>query len=297
MRIYQNKDKTRDIQCNYCYEMGHNKRHCPTMKAHWEANPQVHETYDHDNVVGVDKTMFPQSYQTHWGDNSAKIQFRAHWNYMKNRFAEKPKTTKSRAKAKCGFCGSTAHNRRNCNKMKNFVYVLNETNRAYRSQFYDRFIEGMGIGAGALVQTKTWEGEEVGIMVDFPTDKIMFTNLKRSWSDFYTAAKGKILVNGETFAISIANDFMYDPDYYNSNYGVWTPMHSPYGRIVSVISPAPNRPSKEWFLGQEPCFQWVVKKRDQRALMSELSLYIKEFYPHDNLKAKLGAKCYDLFYT
>ena len=62
----------RDISCGYCHEDGHNKRHCPKMKAHWDANPQVHETYDHASLTGIDKTMFPTHYQNYWGDDCAK---------------------------------------------------------------------------------------------------------------------------------------------------------------------------------------------------------------------------------
>ena len=46
MKIYEERNKKREIQCNYCFHEGHNKRHCPTMKAQWDANPQVHESYD-----------------------------------------------------------------------------------------------------------------------------------------------------------------------------------------------------------------------------------------------------------
>ena len=40
-------------------------------------------------------------------------------------------------------------------------------------------------------------------------------------------------------------------------------------------------------MGQAPCFDWVVKKRDIHSLMCALSGYIKQFYPHKNLRAKL----------
>ena len=39
------------------------------MKAHWEGNPQVHETFDPESVTGVDKTMFPSATKTiGWDD-------------------------------------------------------------------------------------------------------------------------------------------------------------------------------------------------------------------------------------
>ena len=300
MRIYEDRNNKRDIQCNYCYENGHNKRNCPTMKAQWLANPQVHETYDHNSLTAIDKTMFPLNYQHYWDDDDAKRQFRGHWRYMKSRFAPKADAkTKKRRKAKCGFCGSTAHNRRNCNKLKNFVYVLKETNKAYRAAFYDKFVEGMGLGAGALVSAHGYDGEAMGIVTSFPTEQIMFTNLLRSWSEYHTRANVKINLQGNNLTVNLGSDSLRADIYHGDveQYGIWLPMYSNWGRINAVVSPAPNRPTKEWFMGQTPCFEWIVKKRDQATLVSVLHRLIKEFYPHDNLRVKLGAKIYDQYYT
>lgn len=299
MRIYEDRNKRRAIQCNYCYEEGHNKRHCPTMKAHWQANPQIHETYDHDSLVGIDKSMFPVHYQNYWGDDDARRQFRSHWRYMRNRFAPKAEVKpKKRRKAKCGFCGSTAHNRRNCNKLKNFLYVLKETNKAYRSAFYDKFVEGMGLGTGALVSAQGYDGDGIGVVTSFPTEQIMFTNLLRSWSEYHTKANTKVNLKGNNFTVNLGSD-CFRADVYHGDvdkFGIWLPMYSNWGRIHAVVSPAPNRPTKEWFMGQTPCFEWIVKKRDQATLVSVFHRLIKEFYPHDNLRTKLGAKIYDQFF-
>lgn len=269
------------------------------MKAQWDANPQVHETYDHASLVGVDKSMFPVQYQNWWGDDDARRQFRSHWQYMKKRFSDKPKAKrKQRKKAKCGFCGSTAHNRRNCNKLKNFIYVLKETNKEYRSQFYDRFIDGMGLGAGALVRMMTPDGEKVGIVTDFPNDQIMFTNLKRNWSDYHTRALMGVLVESQTYSRNLGNGFLHIEEWTDVNTDdVWANMYSPWASFRDVISPAPRQPTKEWFLGQTPCFEWLVKKRSQHQILNELRHLIHHFYPRDNLRAKLGAKLYDRYYT
>lgn len=306
MRIYEDKDKKAEIQCGYCYNHGHNKRYCPTMKAQWDANPQVHETYDHDTLVGIDKTMFSQYYQTYWGDDQAKVQFRSHWQYMKKRFAPKASaTTKKRKKPKCGFCGSTSHNRRNCKKMKNFVYVLQECNKQYRSDFYDHFIEEMGYGAGALVQYSRWSHKakdwetNVGIVEKFPVENVMFTNLTNYWSDYFTKFEPTILVNGRRLTTG-SDGIVYTekqfPKELEESYGKMGGMHSQYCPVHKIMSPAPNKPTKEWFLGQEPCFDFVVRKRNLQGILGSLAYLIKKFYPHDNLRTKLGAKIYDQYY-
>ena len=180
--------------------------------------------------------------------------------------------------------------------MKNFIYVLEECNKEYRSQFYDRFVEGMGLGAGALLETRTGG---VGICTLFPTDDIMFTNLKRTWSDYHSVAKIHILADGDIWKPDLASNFFRCVDAYDKQdeRGYWACMYGTWGNIESVMSPAPNKPTKEWFLGQTPCFDWVVKKRSQKHIIGELYHLIKHFYPHNNLRTKLGAKTYDRYYT
>ena len=315
MKIYDDRDKKREIQCNYCYGSGHNKRNCPTMKAHWDANKHLDpETAIHDDLVGVDTTMFPKYYQSYWGDQTAHRQYFNHLAYMTKRFAPKSETkTKKRKKVSCGFCGSKAHTRRNCKKMKNFVYVLNETNKAFRSQYYDRFIEGMGLGAGALVEQRIgdrWseiDKTTVAIVSAFPTDSIMFTNKLYRWSDYHTSHSITTLPNGVAMRISQSGGGMFfdrytyesgvDHDRNTELYGHFGYMFSGVGQIMKVVSPAPNRPSKEWFMGQSPCFDFVVKKRKIDQLMYDLGSTIKKFYPHNNLRSKLGAKIYDQYFT
>ena len=120
MKLYKNRNNKRDISCGYCLNDGHNKRNCPTMKKHWELNKHLTRNELHScNLTGVDITMFPSAYANYYGDSQAEQQFRAHFRYMKDRYEPKTSTKKKkRSKPKCGFCGSTAHTRRNCNKMK-----------------------------------------------------------------------------------------------------------------------------------------------------------------------------------
>ena len=315
MKIYENRNKKREIQCAYCYNEGHNKRNCPTMKAHWESNKHLDpKTAGHDDLVGVDNSMFSKYYQSYWGDQIAHRQYFNHLSYMTKRFAPKSETkTKRRKKVSCGFCGSKAHTRRNCKKMKNLIYVLNESNKAFRSQYYDKFIEGMGLGAGALVEQRVgdrWSDPNnttVAIVSTFPTENIMFTNVLRSWSDYHTSHSITTLPNGVAMKISQSGGGMFFDRYTYENgvnyerstelYGHFGYMFSGVGQIMKVVSPAPNKPSKEWFMGQSPCFDFIVKKRTMNQIMCELGIIIKKFYPHDNLRTKLGTKLYGQHYA
>jgi hypothetical protein len=314
MKIYDDRNKTREIQCNYCYTTGHNKRNCPTMKAHWETNKHLDpKTMVVDDLMGIDTTMFPKFYQTYWSVSAAHRQYLNHLAYMTKRFAPKSETKpKKRKKVSCGFCASKAHTRRNCSKMKNFVYVLNETNKAFRSQYYDKYIEGMGLGAGALVEHRKgdrWNQSSdstVAIITEFPTDSIMFTNMLHRWSDYRTDHRITTLPNGTRYVMDATQGVFFDDYIYQHGhdyerqgkvYGEFAYMHSGYGMIKKIISSAPNRPSKEWFMGQSPCFDFIVKKRKIEQLMFDLGRIIKKFYPHDNLRSKLGAKIYDQYWA
>jgi len=315
MKIYEDRNKTtRPIQCNYCYNEGHNKRNCPTMKAHWESNKHLDlKTITSDGLIGVDTTMFSKYYQNHFCDETARRQYIQHLSYMTKRFAPKSEANaKKRKKASCGFCGSKTHNRRNCSKLKNFVYVLNETNKVFRSQYYDRFIEGMGLGAGALIEQRMgdrWSDSNettVSIVSAFPTESIMFTNMLRRWSDYHTTHSITTVPNGVSTRVNATDGFFFDKYIYeNGNnhdrntklYGRFAYLYSGYGLILKVVSPAPNRPSKEWFMGQSPCFDFIVKKRSMSQILSECYHLIKALYPHNNLRTKLGAKTYDRYYT
>ena len=97
----------------------------------------------------------------------------------------------------------------------------------------------------------------------------------------------------ETITIRILANYMLSQD----ERGFWECMYGTWGNVIAVTSPAPNKPTKEWFMGQTPCFEWIVKKKSQQQIMAELYRLIKHFYPHDNLRTKLGAKIYDQYYV
>jgi hypothetical protein len=179
--------------------------------------------------------------------------------------------------------------------MKNFVYILNETNKEYRSQFYDRYIEGMGLGPGALVKLRSGS---VGIITEFDTESAMFTNLISRWNDYHTSINLGIMVGERTHQYSFACGAIYDSNYTENfrSYGIWAGLYGSFGVLAEVLSPAPHVPDKEWFMHQAPCFDWIVKKRRVGPLLYSFRNYIKEFYPHEDLREKLGDELYDSNY-
>lgn len=300
MNIYENRKDKRSIQCSYCYEEGHNKRHCPKLKAQYLANKDWNR-HSSTPPVGVSADMFPVPYQRFWSDNRAIDCFRNHFDYAKEVHGEKPTGTvppRPRRKSKCGFCGSEDHNRRNCFTMQSFVKVLEETNQAYRELFYDHVIDGLGLGVGAFVEyghansMGQIDPEHVnqGLITTFDLDSFGIGNIFGSWSDYRTNTN--IQIDGQTRRGARTGGFLTKhlcterefPETLAVSVDWWSTA------ISKVIAPAPTKPSKEWFLGQSPAFDWVVKKRSLQALHSEYWAIIKRYHPD-------GDELYDKWYA
>ena len=61
------------------------------------------------------------------------------------------------------------------------------------------------------------------------------------------------------------------------------------GWIQSIVSPAPQTMSEDWFNGQSEPIDYVMKKRTAKALWVNLWKPIMEFYPHSNKERKINA--------
>ena len=301
MNIYENRNNKRSIQCGYCYHEGHNKRHCPHLKAHYQANKDWNR-YSATPPVGVSADMFPVPYQRFWSDNRAIDCFRNHFDYAKGVHGEKPTTgVRPRRKSKCGFCGDEGHNRRNCFAMREFVKVLEETNQAYRELFYDHVIDGLGLGVGAFVEygqsgyngTLHPDSIHQGLITTFDLDTIGIGNTFGTWSDYKTTIH--LEMNGESrtrtrhdgfLTVDLCTEHQF-PETLKVSVEWWSIA------ISKVIAPAPTKPSKEWFLGQSPAFDWVVRKKSLKDLWQQYWSTIKLYHPDGD---ELYTKWYALTY-
>ena len=298
MNIYENRNNKRSIQCGYCYHEGHNKRHCPHLKAQYLANKDWNR-YSTTPPVGVSADMFPSHYQRFWSDNRAIDCFRNHFDYAKGVHGEKGRIgARPRRKSKCGFCGSEDHNRRNCFSMREFVKVLEQTNQAYRELFYDHVIDGLGLGVGAFVEygqsgyngTLHPDSIHQGLITTFDLDTIGIGNTFGTWSDYKTTihlemnGKSRTRTRHDGFlTVNLCTEHQFPEDLKVSV--EWWSL-----AISKVIAPAPTKPSKEWFLGQSPAFDWVVKKKSLQDLWQHYWSTIKRYHPD-------GDELYDKWYA
>lgn len=318
MKIYQNRDQKNQIQCGYCGRIGHNKRHCDALKTHYNALKDLVKSHLSESigdahpsgkkltqVIRQSNLLDLSLFASHWSSYPQFVnnQFARHFDYAERLYNSptKAKPNAKRSPVSCGFCGSSEHTRRNCSAMTDFIYVLNETNKGYRQRFYDRFIEGYGFGGGCLVETvqKDWRtGEEtpqVGFVTSFDPNQVQFTNLAYRWGDYHTQMSLKVMFDGQV--IDCGKD-PFSAKFRDNGQRVdpFCGLFSQWGKLTRVVSPAPQRVDKEWFLSSSPSYDWVVKKRSQSDLMSSFYALIKEFYPHDDLKARLGSE-YERYYT
>lgn len=286
MKAYNNRNNKRSMTCRYCFHDGHNKRNCPTMKAHWEQNKDAYGVTG--VVVGIDKTMFPNQWRTYYGDHSAVKQFQYHWQYMQGRFEPKAKVTKPRKPSKCGFCGDTTHTRRKCSAMTQFVDALEEANKAYRKKIYDVLFKEYGLGIGAFVkyQGGHWTSIETGhtLILDIDYDSLSIGNVVPRWSDYHTEPMIIGMSDKNQRKFNFRTDLFIDASYPLLSRDKLDHFRSNWGNgIVEIIAPAPSIPDEEWFVGQSPAFDWVAKKKSLNELIGIYRGILSLYHPEGDL--------------
>ena len=284
MRLYEERNKKSSIQCGYCYHTGHNKRNCPTLRRHWEANkdwnPSTMMSSALKDVSGAD---FGGWYKP--SDEDARKTFARYFHYI-NDIMTSPKTTPKKRKAtRCGFCGSKAHTRRNCSLMGKFVKILEETNMAYREKFYEEVFVKTGLGIGAFVEIQQYRytlsptepPNQTSIITDIDFDSISIGNRFNRWSEWATKLVVNVMLDDRER--NIGADLFLSSSFPLLDRVKTSHLTNTYEGITKVIVPAPSIPDKEWFLGQSPAFNWVVKKKNLTTLFRNYGAVIKLYHP------------------
>ena len=282
MKLYEKRNKKSQNTCSYCRHEGHNKRHCPTLRRHWEANK------DWCGDLSLLEDVKGSDFGGYWKltDHDARRVFQWHFNYINKLMTTPKKTPKKRKATKCGFCGSKAHTRRNCSLMGEFVKVLEETNKAYRKSFYETVFVELGLGIGAFVQYKKYiydpanrpSDDPTSLITDIDFDSISIGNLFSRWSDWSTELQVKYRVGGHEK--NFGTDLFLDSEFPLLNRSGMKHLSAHYDGITKVIVPAPSLPDKEWFLGQSPAFNWVVKKKSLHALFTTYGSIVMRYHPN-----------------
>ena len=288
MNIYNNDGKSnrRKSACGYCRAVGHNQTECPRVAedyAWFTQSPPV-------IPIGISKSPNTCSWYSnpkYWGEwyNNCMTA------YAKQQEAKKRgNTTRKRSASKCGFCGSTAHNRRNCEKMDAYTADAISANRNWRKMFHEVFVQQMGISEGALLNLKSERGygsnrkveEFIGVVTGVNWDELSLFCASKDHSDgwhymkeeYIQRLKVTVQVGNETTRVTFGrtgigvrmsnslnrNLVKHSGDRYN-----WENLD-----FVSVLSPSETPLGAEWIEeGHAKAMGFLTKKRSQEKLAEE----------------------------
>ena len=288
MNIYNNSGNASNrskSRCSYCRAEGHNATNCPRVAedyAWFTQSPPV-------IPIGISNTTTTCRWYRnpkHWGD----------WYnncigaMAKQEAAKRRKSSGPRAKSKCGFCGSTDHNRRHCEEMDAYNTDAINANRNWRKMFYEVFVQRMGISEGALLNLKTEDGwgdhrtvnEFIGVVTDVNWHELSLFCASRDHNDCYSYRKDdyvqrlevKVQVGDETklvcfgqegIGVRLSNNLERNLVKFT---GVRYSWNEP--RFVSVLSPSVTPLDAEWIEeGHAKAMEFLTKKRSQERLYEE----------------------------
>lgn len=303
MQIFNNQQNTGNSSgnstpsCSYCADADHRATDCPHVATDWAM---------------FQKFVIPCSDPNNWTNNpKSKAQGQSGWksqttiaNWFKNPIgwgkwytecekahnkqviAKGKALAKAKGKiktqAKCGFCGSDEHNRRNCSSMETFINKAIQANREWRQQFYDKFVGELGISESALVSltertgygSNTTTVKSTGIVRKINWDQLSLcadtdykpTNNYRSALDHTLRQKVVIecIVDGRHQTITLNEDLIKSIGINGlvSQNGGWSCYES-----ISVISPSEKPMANKWVeQAHADAMEFVCKKRSYEQL-------------------------------
>ena len=138
----ENGNYKRTVTCGHCYEKGHNKSSCKSMRQRLR-----------ERIASNKAALEAGKWSTEWEKRSVE-------NNLERASRELHKLESKGKNRKCGYCSDTGHTRRTCQERKDHVEVNTDKTLTFRRELCDRFIAN-GLGPGALVEvdTREWTDE------------------------------------------------------------------------------------------------------------------------------------------
>ena len=249
--------------CGYCRQVGHSIRECPHIEYdynEWNAFRVPHQspTLQHNRWLRND--------YSYWVKQVNKY-------YPKWKAAQQTTTNSSgrvvRAR-KCGFCGSTAHTRRQCTSMTAMYDKLVKANINYRQALYDKVVANLGIGLGAVLKVQQSGGynrapqEFLATVVGFDLGDINVFRTTNSYeldSDYRGTMRITVRANGQEYSLDLAEMLLAKPDgrltkWAERYYSGWNSLS-----FVETIARSTQPLDQEWVTSGADSFQWLVKKK------------------------------------
>lgn len=212
MKIFENHktgNYKREQHCGYCREKGHNRLECPRVDEDWkywqnfEVPPRTQGWYRSRN------------YPKYWGEWYTDC-MRTKIKQEAKQKAEKSPTPVVRSAPKCGFCGNTGHNRRNCALMQDFIKDCVTANANYRKRVHDYVVKQLGLDVGACISvtirhgygSSSKEETKVALVTKINWDKV---NVFCAFNGGYNAREQyaqefsvKALIDGQELDVHVA---------------------------------------------------------------------------------------------
>ena len=279
MKIYeQSKDPSRrSNNCGYCRQPGHNRTECPEVAKDW--------AYFQDFQI-------PPNRGAHsWYRSRTNPKYWGEWYHdCKNTYHKqldakaKKKAPVQRSAPKCGFCGSTSHNRRNCNLMKSFLADCYRANENWRRAAYKHIVSDLGLDVGAAVslrKRRNYYGNDgeydthVGLITSINWDNLnIMTAFRGSWDNEQKYGQHidiRAMVDGEDKPVSIKDHRKGHHDLH-SLISEGNSSRNRYWSCVEfhkVIGKSEKPLSEEWVTSYRDAFDFLVKKRSFERLQED----------------------------
>lgn len=291
MQIFNNQGSNNGSSkrnCSYCCSPDHVVTECPNAVSDW-AFFQRHEIplkggSNKHWTIGARQGYRGATYDhwfrepREWGKWFVECE-RAIAKIEKAKLREANKKSAKRRTSKCGFCGRTDHNRRDCLSMQQFKSRLLEANRGWRERIYDRLVGDLGLSVGAIVKVESYQGwnqptlEKVGIIESINWDELSMFCIQDTggsrWSDrvrqdFQQRLKVQVNVEGNSHILTFHKS--------NSGYNSNGKLSDSFGTLVdtfgynhlkyiTTIARSETPLDEEWVnQGHENAMDFLVKK-------------------------------------
>ena len=260
MRAFSKPNSTRrQSSCSYCGDTDHQVNECPHAERDWASLKQ--------GIIPL-KSATPRPWYkrpSQWSDWYKQAET-AVSKIEAARERAKQKRTPSTTPRKCGFCGSTSHNRRSCIEMEQFIAQCEKANENWRRAAYKWLIDnGLYVGSAIKVKERSWngEGEEyVALITSINIDEInVMSGFSTRWysdpaANYIQPIEITINVNGKTTSLNLGKLIKSDSPVSEAagrSYASYEYLH----KMTSNATP----PSEDWITSYKAAWTWLAKKK------------------------------------
>ena len=249
----------RQSSCSYCGDTGHQVNECPHAERDWASLKQ--------GIIPL-KSATPRPWykQPKWWSDWYKQAETAVSKIEAAKARANKKRTASTTPRKCGFCGSTSHNRRSCIEMEQFIAQCEKANENWRRAAYKWLIDnGLYVGSAIKVKERSWnsEGKEhVALITSINLDEInVMTGFNTRWysdpaSNYIQPIEITISVEGGTTRLNLGDLIKSNSPVSEAagrSYASYTYLH----KMTSNATP----PSEDWITSYKAAWTWLAKKK------------------------------------